>query len=352
MKNQTHNWCAGILAALILLAAPAELTAATTVSGPGTAVFTADGIDGFAENFEKISDRYGPALAGAYTMAAISGYPMGKAYLGDAPSFLLGVSLNAGLANMKYFDDSRTTEEGEYPAIAPNPTIFLGLGLGGGIDVMAKLLVYSDAFVRPPVDFPEASLKEMNYYSLGVKVRYNKIKEKKILPGLFNFGGVTFSGGVDLMYGSIVVEGSQEILLAQIEYTDPNPPNNPIVEDVTFTPDYTAELTNLIVTVNTQAIAYFDFFWIFSFYTGFGLALNFGSFSFDVDAEGECVAETNTIGDIVATSKNSYTPTTFVPLYIIGLDADIFLCKLSFETMVNLRNGEDINLQLGIRMQF
>ena len=50
-------------------------------------------------------------------------------------------------------------------------------------------------------------------------------------------------------------------------------------------------------------------------------------------------------------SKNSYVPYYIVPTYVIGLEINLFVLKLTVETMVNLYNREDVNAQAGIRVQ-
>ena len=58
------------------------------------------------------------------------------------------------------------------------------------------------------------------------------------------------------------------------------------------------------------------------------------------------------VGTVIFKSKNSYRPTPVIPLYILGLEINIFVVKLNAETMVNLYNKSDVNVQFGTRFQF
>ena len=118
-----------------------------------------------------------------------------------------------------------------------------------------------------------------------------------------------------------------------------------------------------IFSITTQAVAYFDFLYIFSLYSGFGLSCNFGTFSIEFDGEGELFIvsdinlsnitgeNTNRIGALYFVTENSYKSTIFLPAYIIGLEINILYAKLNLETMVNMRNASDVNAQVGVRIQ-
>lgn len=337
----------------------------TTVDTSGALDITSAGVDEITIQFQDILDDFGPAISNAYALANMGGYPLGKSYIGDSPHLFFGFSLNAGLSNMQFFDSDADVEEGVYPAVAINPAIYFGMGLAKGLDFMVKAFVYSDGFYRPPVNFEFATLTKLNIYSFGGRVRYNYLKEKTLLPGLFGFGGVTFSGGVDFMYGTIRMDGDLSLSLTSIE-VDVGGTDTPI--DIDFNSYHALEVKWFIISVDTRALAYLDFFWIFDLYTGVGLALNFGSFGLDISAPRDpaqpCTVTTENaaykaanagsgdLGTITVVSDNKYRPYIIVPTFIIGFDINLFVIRLAVETMVNLRNGSDVNVQLGTRFQF
>ena len=343
---------------LLLLMVSGPAYAGTEIIAPGN--ITGTGIDEVAAQFQKILDINGPAIANAYALANVAGYPFGTAYLGDFPSFMLGISLNAGLANMEALDKSKTVPQGEVPVGALNPVIFFGIGLKNGYDFLGKFMIFSSGFYQPPLNYSYAKLTKLNLLSLGGKLRKNYVEKKTILPGLLEFGGVTFSLGADLIYGIIGVEGEYDYAMKNVEVDPPGLPP-PLAVNLDFKPNYSASVGWFITSVTGEALAYMHVFWIFSVYTGFGLTVQYGFFSFKLDAGGQVTTDDITYitakGDnIVAPnigiqSHNSYNPYFIMPEYIVGFDINLYLIRLSFETMVNLRNRKDVNLQVGLRFQ-
>ena len=126
--------------------------------------------------------------------------------------------------------------------------------------------------------------------------------------------------------------------------------------NLTFESTYSSDIEWFIVSVNTSALVYFNFYWIFDLYTGFGLSVNYGSFSMDLDADGDVRGDDpilpDPVGSITAVSRNRYRPYYFVPTYTLGAEINLFLVRFTLESMVSLRNGSDINLQFGTRFQF
>jgi len=317
------------------------------------------GLNEAAEQIQDLSDNFGPAFANAYALSNISGYPLGSAHLGSFPHLFAGISINAGLANMQYFDSEADTGKQVYPAFALNPVFYFGLGFSKKVDIMGKVMLFSDGFYRPPLDFEYASLSKMNLYSIGGKIRYNAVSKKTILPGLFSLGGVTLSGGADLLYGIVGVEGSYTYTLEGIEVDVGLPLTKQI--NVDFDPSYDLEISWFMVSLNAQALVYFDIFWIFTAYTGIGVVGTYGSFDMNISGSGEVTTDdsdyitnqgTDIIGTISALSDNKYNPYMIIPVYTVGFDINLFLIHLALESMVNLRNGSDVNVQLGARLQF
>ncbi|MCP4131897.1 MAG: hypothetical protein GY754_13030 [bacterium] len=333
------------------------LFAGTTLSNTGT--MEPDGISSAAAQVQAVSDSFGPAMANAYGLGNVGGYPIGTPIL-EPGDFFLGLSINSGMTNMKYFDDSFQKPQGYYPAFGANPAVYLGIGLGGDIDILAKVMIYTDSIYSPPLSFSYASLSKLKIYSAGGKFRYNYIKKKPLLPGLFDFGGVTFSLGGDFMYGELGLEGAFDYPLGSID-VDPTG-SNPMTLALDFSPGYTAEVSWFIVGANFQAITYFDVFWIFDLYMGLGMLFTYGSFDLNINGQGQVTTDNDTyklnnsgsgeIANLILTSTNSYNPTMLLPLFIIGLDIDLFIMRISVESMVNMWNREDINMQIGTRIQF
>jgi hypothetical protein len=262
---------------------------------------------------------------------------------------------------MKYFDDSDPAHDnGTLPMFAPNPVVHFGMGLVGGVDFIGKMFYVSKSIVnryKSDIDYETsvATLKDYKIYSVGGKLRYNYIKEKKFLPFYLSFGGVTFSLGGNFMYGDISFTGDYKYDFENISVS-----GVPTDIPMHFNGQFDANIHWAIFTIDAQAIAYFDIFYLFSLYTGFGLAGNIGSFKVKFEGEGDFTTDpvyspplpSSDLGTLIFSSKNSYRPSPVMPLYILGLEINIFVVKLNLETMVNLLNRSDVNAQFGTRLQF
>jgi hypothetical protein len=290
---------------------------------------------------------------GALALANVGGYPIGDAYIGDFPHLFVGVSAALGCGNMKYYDENKPRVSNIYPAYAPNAALYFGFGLGRGYDILIKAMVFSSAIYRPPLNQKSAKLSKMNLYSLGAKIRKNVVGKKSLIPYIFNFGGITVSAGADYMQTLIGIKGEYKYKLGNFSVAPVGP--------VPFTLDayYNFNLKWLMLAANAQALVYVDFLWIFDFYTGVGMAVTYGSVALDGSGIGP-VTRPNPANPLVpvtegmtfARARYLYHPRAFMGLFIAGLEINLWVLKLNFETMVNITNGKDISLQVGTRFQF
>ncbi len=277
---------------------------------------------------------------GAFAMTNVGGYPIGDACIGDFPHMYFGASLAIGCANMKYYDKHIPREKSIYPAYAPNAALNFGFGLKGGFDLLFKLMIFTDAIYRPPLNQKSAKLGKFNFYSGGIKLRKNLIGKKDILPHLLSFGGFTVAVGGDYMEGIIGINGSYDYSISSA--------------NVLFSAYYNFNLKWLMIGANAEAVAYINFLWIFDLYAGFGAALTYGNVKLDGSGVGPLTdrATGSPVGLITARAEYKRKPKVFMGLFIAGLEINIWILKFTFETNVNITNGKDINLQLGTRFQF
>jgi hypothetical protein len=250
---------------------------------------------------------------------------------------------------MKYYDEDIPREKSVYPAYAPNPVLYFGFGLAAGFDLMFKLMVLTDAIYKPPLNQESAKLGKFNIYSGGVKIRKNLIGKKTLLSNIFDFGGFTVSAGADFMNGILAIDGHYRYALNNIFI---NPPGG--YYNVNFDAFYNFNLKWVMFSMNAQALAYINLLWIFDLYAGFGIVLTHGVNSLDGSGIGPITSAAlpNYAEYIFAKAQYKYRPKVFMGLFTAGLEINIWVLKLNFETMVNISNGRDINLQLGTRLQF
>ncbi|TAL32719.1 MAG: hypothetical protein EPN93_15550 [Spirochaetes bacterium] len=330
-------------------------TKVVVTSGGGT--ITVDGQEDLEKQVDDIVNKNGPFISNSFAMANLTGYPVGESHIGSFPHMQFGIALGMGGTNMRFFDkNDPASNNGTMPGITPNAVLNFGLGLGEKTDILGKLFVLNKSIIDPGVKTDIAELTHYNIISTGGKFRYQLFGKQTLLPFLFNFGGLTISAGFDMMYGNIRVQGNYDATYdAEVNW-------GPIqVIPLDFGSDYEGKVLWGIFGITTQAIAYFEVFGIFQPYTGFGISANYGYFIINFDAAGDLVCNdpsytgsggTNPVGTMLFTSRNGYNPYYVIPTYIVGLELNLWLIKITAETMANLYNLRDINAQLGVRVQF
>jgi hypothetical protein len=329
--------------------------ARTTITYSGTYI-TVDGVQEVVDQYDSVCENFGPAMAEAYALGNLTGYPIGRASLGGLGHFCIGVAGGAGLTNTIYYNDEADVPDNVFPGIGPNPVLFLGLGITEKLDLMGKVFLFSTGFYKPPVDYDYLVLEKLNMGSFGIKARYRAVDPQTILPGIFSFGGISLGIGTNMMFGSMKFSGQYDYPLASVD-VDPDGagPLTASQYDVNFGSNYESEISWYILSANIEALVYIDLYWIFTLYSGFGLSGNYGSFSMKLSAQGNVTGDAplpDPISTVTITSTNTYNPHYVIPLYILGLEVDLFALKFTVESMVSLLNGSDINIQFGTRFQF
>ena len=92
-----------------------------------------------------------------------------------------------------------------------------------------------------------------------------------------------------------------------------------------------------------------------AFIQDLALPVIFGSFKLESGGNGnltttDLTPPNDNLGTLDFSSKNKYKPSPVMPLYILGLEINILVLKLTAETMVNLLNRSDVNVQFGTRL--
>jgi hypothetical protein len=340
------------VSALALFFIPSTSAYSWVYIDPGTTGLDVNSLLDTIYDIDKVISGNFKNYPAAFALANLGGYPIGDAYIGNFPHMFFGVSGTIGCANMKYWDEDVPREKSVYPAYAPNPNLYLGFGLAKGFDVMFKIMVFSDAMYRPPLNQKSAKLDKFNIYSGGGKLRYNVIKKTTVLPYIFGFGGFTISAGADFMDGIMSINGNYKYTIAGVDVPAPPAPV-PGKYSITLDAYYNFSMRYSMLSWNAQAIVYLNFLWVLDFYTGFGVSMTWGYNSLDASGIGMVSnPAVGNIGLIRAFARYKYFPRSFMGLYIAGLEINIWVLKITAETMVNISNGKDINLQLGTRIQF
>ncbi|MBN1533919.1 MAG: hypothetical protein JXA20_14715 [Spirochaetes bacterium] len=348
-------------AVLLLFAAallrPEKSGALTIVDTSGIPNLAPEGVLQYISKMQNIFSTNGPAFANAFMLANLGGYPVGTSSLGGPGHFFAGISASLGLAHMEYYDHDLERPEGYYPAYAPNPVIFAGIGIDSRLDLLLKFFIYNDSIYLPPIDYSYAKLTSIGVYAFGARFRYQAVPRVIIFPGLFHFGGIAVLLGGDVMTGNVAFDGEYLYDLGMISTAAGD-------VGVNLNSIYSAKMRWYIGSITLEALAYFDIFWIFSIYTGAGMTMAYGTLTmqFIGYALGSAYPAganayfttfgTDDLGYVTVISDNLYKPKFYHPLFIIGLDINLYIVRVSVESVVDMRNRSDVNIQLGARFQY
>jgi len=336
--------------------------ARTTVTSHllGTGKLTLQGIDDTIDEADKFFNRYGSGLVNAHLLANQRGYAVGVPDLAYK-DVMFGLSVNSGMANMGYFDKTKEHDLGELPGVALNPTFNFGFGITDRTCFIGKFFLYSSDIYRPPVDHDILTLETFKICSVGGKFRYQAVKKRNVLPGIFNFGGISLGTGADFMYGKINFSG--EYIHDYDANIDISIGNYNLGKDVTVPVHldtiYHGKYNWLMVSGSVDALIQGEFFWIFNLYTGFSFSLNTGRLSLDVNADGVVTTTyadylalfPNPVDHVLAKTEQKHSPAYIKSYYILGMDVNFYLFNISFESMVDLHNKQDVSAQIAFRFQ-
>ncbi len=323
-----------------------------TSAVPGLTVDTTD----LEKKVQDLIEANGGFLSDAFFLSNITGYPIGKSHIGAFPHFQIGVANGVGCTNMAYFARSKDERnDGSFPMMVPNPVLHFGFGLTERTDFIGKFFMFTSGMYKPEASNSMVRVNEFNIYSAGGRFRYNIVQRTTVLPMVFSFGGITLGMGGDVMMGSVKADGRY-----RASYKSVNVTYGAFNQDVNLSLDsrYNADVNWAVYSATAQALAYFDFFYLFSFYTGMGLTGGYGIFNTTFTANGTLTSDVaipllgTTVGTMTMNSTNKYKPYPVAPTYILGLEINLLMLKLNLETMVNMRNGSDVTALVGTRMEF
>ena len=341
---------------------PAYISSKTTVTFDLPDFFPSiDSQAGIAESFQDKIDANGDFIAEANMLANLSGYPIGSVSIGVFPHFTAGAGTALGFSNLKYFDDKSV--DGSFPAVGISPVVFFGTGISDKIDIIGKFC-YFDIFYYNPDSINKVSeyvkINKFKIVGIGGKIRYKIFDEAVVVPFLLKLEGINISAGADILRG--VLEMKREID-GDLGSFDVDPDGSGPAPEGTHSVFYDGELDGKLkwfeVSAAFNANAYFNIAKIFNLYTGFGCAFGFGHFTLSADSSVAIstdpipvVNPTGELGTALMESSSKFYPYPVIPTYLFGLELNLFMFKLTAETMVNLKNKEDVTLTLGARFQF
>ena len=347
---------------LVLIILPAVVSAKTTVTFDMPDYFPSlDSQSGIAESFQDKIDANGDFIAEANMLCNLSGYPVGAVKIGGFPHFTAGAGIALGFSNLKYFDDKSV--DGSFPAVGFSPVVFFGTGISDKVDIIGKFS-YFDIFYYNPDSISKVSdyvkIKKLKIVGIGGKIRYMVFDEAVVIPFLLKLEGINVSAGADMLRGIIEMKRDIEGELGSFDIDPDGAGPAPEGEHlVSYDGELDGELKWFQIAASFNANAYFNIAKLLNLYTGFGCAFGFGHFSLSADSNVAVTTDpipvvnpTGELGTALMESSSKYYPYPVIPTYLLGLELNLFMFKLTAETMVNLKNKEDVTLTLGARFQF
>ncbi len=337
------------------------------------------------EHPESLLNNNDTVIPYGLTLANTVGYPNGKAVI---PNFECGMAVGAGVYKYDRYENF-STDDPKIPGGGVNAAFHFGFGLSKDTDLSFKFLI-NQGMYKPEKNISEESeednggvvintkkrkydftLEETNMVSLGVKGRYNIVPEKKLIPFVLSFGGVTAGVALDYQHARVISKGEYQDT-RPVSFTGVNPLSGESFKEVVSveTTIYgNADFEWNVISVTPEIMAYSDLFYFLTLYTGPAVSINAGSANFSMKANGVLVNLSPVYGDaastlVVATAGNTiatgylranepFSVPLAVPLWKAGFEINIMAFKIQGEAATVLTSPtKSFIAQVGMRVQF
>jgi len=347
---------------------PVDVLAKTSISTVKNPLFTNINFGGtskndFAKKFQKKVDTNGPSFKDAFYLSNTLGYPIGNPLLDEDGGYEFGLAIGAGLSNTEWFGGKR--DPNEYPAVAPVAVIHGGFGLDKETDFAGKVMLFDSFIFGADPSFGSITLETFRQLIVGGKMRRQVIEEKDILPFMVAFKGVTLSGGLDVMIGSVSFNGDFDLKMPDTNI-DPGDGGESQSVKTNLSGDYVSQGNWFQLSTNFQAMSYMEFFKFFSFYNGPGVSLGYGWLGIEATASGALMSNDNALDDRIGggfyyktdklmdlkfDSNTLFHPFPIMPFWTFGIEMNFGPVKWTIESAINLKNRKDVSMLMGVRYQ-
>lgn len=354
--------------------------------GPFAGFFDISGVQEqyatFAQNFVSKNDT---VIATGMALANTLGYPNGKSIIGVFPHFEVGVAAGVGVYQYKRYKDFDTTNIENNPVVPGgglNGSVHFGTGISDDMDITFKVFVFGPYYKieknfskDDPTNAFKAKLTKNDVYSFGAKVRYNLLKETKLVPFVLSFGGITVNLGLDYMKGDFRTDVTYSTTKnVTIQFIDPfGGTTSPASQttDLRSTVNGTANISWNFISLTPEAFVYIDLFYLFSIYTGPSITLTAGQMRLNVKSKGvmqnvsPIVANASDASPLVnipalsdiaygqLVSDEKWSPKWLTPKWVVGLEINLLMVKIQAEVASILTDYKQSAIaQVGIRAQF
>lgn len=372
MRCVVRSWCVVVLVGLLASVAGASTTVKISPAdfpGIGTIpVDTSIAENQFAKYLDTFFDKNRLVFPSGIAMVNTLGYPIGKSYIGQFPSFEIGAAAGLGVYQRHRQDDYTDTNP-TMPGGGANGAFHIGTGITDDLDILIKFFSLNWVY-RVDETFENQGdttqfifyAKDINFYSFGAKLRYNLIDPMPLVPFVLKFGGVTIGCALD--YFRMTANTSMDI-------SDTRTISITGIGDVSATANYSSDITFTadMVSVTPEIFVYADLFYFLSLYTGPSVSFNWGQLNFKMDGAGNIVntkAETlgavtipagSQLATMTVVSEYKMGPYFVIPKWVVGAEFNFWVLKLQAEvsmalTGTNTDIADSMMAQVGVRFHF
>ena len=276
------------------------------------------------------------------------GYPNGRNIIDYLEA---GSTIGAGILEYRRYQNYDKSDP-TLPSAGVNASFHVGIGLTDRIDVTGKLLNLN-WFYKPEYDIDQdtestnyaVKIDNIKLISAGLKVRYNLVKEVKLVPLLFSFGGIILGLQMDYMKGEMDID---------LKISDTRTITyNTLQTTATGSTSNIGSLEWQFFTVTPDILLYFDFLYFISIFTGPGLAINYGTM--DLQTAGFFSIDNSSSGNLAGGTINidyELEPYRFMPKWTLGFEINLWLVKIHAEASSMLKSPtQSFMTQIGVRME-
>lgn len=331
IKPHRKSLCNLIILLITFLYPFRNTNAGYTINFPALGTEFLTGATQYAEIYSQYASAFGKYYAPAVGFSAHLTAPFGKDYLGDFPSISLGTGLGTAFANVngvKAETNSAVTGS-TIPSVLPS----LGLTFNAGIGITEKWDAHISIF--PSVEFAMPSdLDGLNasfrYSNVKARTSYSLLKSSLLRPGVSIGGYFTWTQGrFNATYDNVSSENFQ------YDY-------NGTTANATLNYNLKSTMNWNIIGLGTEVRAWYDLMFLHP-YIGYGLGLQTGSLTTDVEVTGDIEVVIPSVGTqtdtgLITINEKSRAP-GIMQRFMIGFELSLFLLRIGAEMQFETNTG-------------
>jgi hypothetical protein len=231
---------------------------------------------------------------------------------------------------------------GAVPEMLPtlNPVLYLGTGINELWDIRLKIFPTSKIAMPESITKSEKMKTSIKMGAFGLSSKYHLLPRERFRLGISLGGNICYYKGE--------IEIAKEKMEAGDIISKKN--NSAVINGAEYSMKTSGSWS--AISFGPEIKTYLDLMFIIP-YVGYGISFNVGKFTTALDIDGKIQIESDALEDSslgLKVKKTAYA-TPLNHRLLLGLEFSIFIVKLGFETVVNLRS-RTVGVNFGVRLQF